>query len=109
MPKEVGYWVNLGWAKSRPFLSLGQGVHAERGWYTNLVNSDDPFGGVYEQGRSFHRYKTQGWFLWSWGGVQSLMPLHNVTASVLLTSMFSCKGGNWGWLSEGSFPFRLIS
>ncbi|KAF9623019.1 hypothetical protein IFM89_036000 [Coptis chinensis] len=34
------------------------------------------------------------------GGVQSLMPLHSVTASVLLTSMLSCKGGNWGWLSE---------
>ncbi|OVA07600.1 hypothetical protein BVC80_8965g30 [Macleaya cordata] len=31
---------------------------------------------------------------------QSLMPLHSVTASALLTSMLSLKSGNWGWLSE---------
>ncbi|XP_043716844.1 protein NUCLEAR FUSION DEFECTIVE 6, mitochondrial-like isoform X1 [Telopea speciosissima] len=35
------------------------------------------------------------------GCAQSLMPLHSVTASALLTSMLSLKGGNWGWLSEG--------
>ncbi|KAK9112568.1 hypothetical protein Scep_020087 [Stephania cephalantha] len=35
------------------------------------------------------------------GCSQSLMPLHSVTASSLLTSMLSLKGGNWGWLSEG--------
>ncbi|PKA49293.1 hypothetical protein AXF42_Ash014195 [Apostasia shenzhenica] len=32
--------------------------------------------------------------------VQSLMPLHSVTASSLLTSMLAVKAGSWGWLSE---------
>ncbi|KAL5723751.1 hypothetical protein ACHQM5_007108 [Ranunculus cassubicifolius] len=40
------------------------------------------------------------------GAMQSLMPLHSVTASVLLTSMLSCKAGNWGWLSEAT-PYIL--
>ncbi|KAG0539316.1 hypothetical protein BDA96_03G312700 [Sorghum bicolor] len=36
------------------------------------------------------------------GGVQgSLMPMHNATASALLTSMLGLKPGSWGWLSEG--------
>ncbi|XP_042477865.1 protein NUCLEAR FUSION DEFECTIVE 6, mitochondrial-like [Macadamia integrifolia] len=35
------------------------------------------------------------------GCAQSLMPLHSVTASALLTSMLSLNGGNWGWHSEG--------
>ncbi|KAJ3670821.1 hypothetical protein LUZ60_008247 [Juncus effusus] len=33
--------------------------------------------------------------------VESLMPLHSITASVLLTSMLSQKPGTWAWLSEG--------
>ncbi|CAA2956435.1 Hypothetical predicted protein [Olea europaea subsp. europaea] len=32
---------------------------------------------------------------------ESLMPLHSVTASVLLKSMLSSKVGQWGCLSEG--------
>ncbi|OVA09850.1 hypothetical protein BVC80_1753g52 [Macleaya cordata] len=36
------------------------------------------------------------------GCAQSLMPLHSVTASALLTSKLSLKSGNWGWLSEAS-------
>ncbi|XP_058088510.1 protein NUCLEAR FUSION DEFECTIVE 6, mitochondrial-like isoform X2 [Magnolia sinica] len=36
------------------------------------------------------------------GCVQSLMPLHSVTASVLLTSKLSLKTGSWGWLSEAN-------
>ncbi|KAG9439513.1 hypothetical protein H6P81_019678 [Aristolochia fimbriata] len=35
------------------------------------------------------------------GCAQSLMPLHSVTASSLLTSKLSLKARNWGWLSEG--------
>ncbi|MCL7024698.1 hypothetical protein MKW94_002348 [Papaver nudicaule] len=35
------------------------------------------------------------------GCAQSLMPLHSVTASALLTSKLSLKAGNWAWLSEG--------
>ncbi|KAI3726029.1 hypothetical protein L1987_65826 [Smallanthus sonchifolius] len=35
------------------------------------------------------------------GSMQSLMPLHSVTASALLKSMFSSKVGQWGSLSEG--------
>ncbi|XP_068651275.1 protein NUCLEAR FUSION DEFECTIVE 6, mitochondrial [Aristolochia californica] len=35
------------------------------------------------------------------GCAQSLMPLHSVTSSSLLTSMLSLKTRNWGWLSEG--------
>ncbi|KAK1306770.1 hypothetical protein QJS10_CPA10g00212 [Acorus calamus] len=35
------------------------------------------------------------------GSVQSLMPLHSATASVLLNPMLSSKTGSWGWLSEG--------
>ncbi|XP_072994222.1 protein NUCLEAR FUSION DEFECTIVE 6, mitochondrial [Typha latifolia] len=35
------------------------------------------------------------------GCSQSLMPLHSVTASALLTSMLSLKPGSWAWLSEG--------
>ncbi|KAI3882141.1 hypothetical protein MKW92_022022 [Papaver armeniacum] len=34
------------------------------------------------------------------GCAQSLMPLHSVTASALLTSKLSLKAGNWAWLSE---------
>ncbi|MQL72579.1 hypothetical protein Taro_004930 [Colocasia esculenta] len=34
------------------------------------------------------------------GCVCSLMPLHSVTASSLLTSMLSLKPGSWAWLSE---------
>eukprot|EP00268_Persea_americana_P040506 TRINITY_DN40242_c0_g1_i3.p1 TRINITY_DN40242_c0_g1~~TRINITY_DN40242_c0_g1_i3.p1 ORF type:complete len:105 (-),score=25.36 TRINITY_DN40242_c0_g1_i3:451-765(-) len=34
------------------------------------------------------------------GCAQSLMPLHSVTASALLTSKLF-KSGSWGWLSEG--------
>ncbi|CAA7402239.1 unnamed protein product [Spirodela intermedia] len=34
------------------------------------------------------------------GCVQSLMPLHSVTASALLTSMLSGENGKWAWLSE---------
>ncbi|KAK1441224.1 hypothetical protein QVD17_07067 [Tagetes erecta] len=34
-------------------------------------------------------------------GMQSLMPLHSVTASALLKSMLSSKVGQWGSLSEG--------
>ncbi|KAG0493508.1 hypothetical protein HPP92_004502 [Vanilla planifolia] len=33
--------------------------------------------------------------------VQSLLPLHSVTASALLISMLSVKPGSWAWLSEG--------
>ncbi|XP_026400398.1 protein NUCLEAR FUSION DEFECTIVE 6, chloroplastic/mitochondrial-like [Papaver somniferum] len=35
------------------------------------------------------------------GCAQSLMPLHSVTSSALLTSKLSLKAGNWAWLSEG--------
>ncbi|MCL7024052.1 hypothetical protein MKW94_005529 [Papaver nudicaule] len=41
------------------------------------------------------------------GCAQSLMPLHSVTASALLTSKLSLKAGNWAWLSEGVCPFRF--
>ena len=45
---------------------------------------------------------------------QSLMPLHSVTASALLTSLLSVYNDNWGCLSEGmlqisNFPFGLVS
>ncbi|KAK9053990.1 hypothetical protein SSX86_025065 [Deinandra increscens subsp. villosa] len=36
------------------------------------------------------------------GGMQSLMPLHSVTASALLKSMLSSNVGQWGSLSEGA-------
>ena len=42
---------------------------------------------------------------------QSLMPLHSVTASALLTSLLSVYNDNWGCLSEGmlqSFLFGLV-
>ncbi|KAI3776930.1 hypothetical protein L1987_46721 [Smallanthus sonchifolius] len=35
------------------------------------------------------------------GGMQSLMPLHSVTASALLKSMLGSEVGQWGSLSEG--------
>ncbi|KAI7733611.1 hypothetical protein M8C21_016001 [Ambrosia artemisiifolia] len=35
------------------------------------------------------------------GGMQSLMPLHSVTASALLKSKLSSEVGQWGTLSEG--------
>ncbi|KAL8233958.1 hypothetical protein R6Q59_020058 [Mikania micrantha] len=35
------------------------------------------------------------------GSMQSLMPLHSVTASALLQSMLSSEIGQWGSLSEG--------
>ncbi|KAH9773285.1 hypothetical protein KPL71_013292 [Citrus sinensis] len=34
------------------------------------------------------------------GGALSLMPLHNVTASALFTSLLSLNNQNWGCLSE---------
>lgn len=45
---------------------------------------------------------------------QSLMPLHSVTASALLTSLLSVYNDNWGCLSEGmlqfsNFPLGLVS
>ncbi|XP_038885250.1 uncharacterized protein LOC120075707 isoform X1 [Benincasa hispida] len=33
--------------------------------------------------------------------VQSLMPLHSVTASALFTSLLSLHNNSWGYLSEG--------
>ncbi|KVH92851.1 hypothetical protein Ccrd_005183 [Cynara cardunculus var. scolymus] len=38
------------------------------------------------------------------GGMQSLMPLHSVTASALLNSMLSSKVGQWSSISEGASP-----
>ncbi|KAI3986265.1 hypothetical protein MKX01_028546 [Papaver californicum] len=43
------------------------------------------------------------------GCAQSLMPLHSVTASALLTSKLSLKAGNWAWLSEESSAIRPIT
>ncbi|KAF8390398.1 hypothetical protein HHK36_024924 [Tetracentron sinense] len=43
------------------------------------------------------------------GCVQSLMPLHSVTASSLLTSMLSMKAGNWGWLSEDPSGMEFLN
>lgn len=37
----------------------------------------------------------------------SLMPLHSVTASVLLKSLLSSEVGQWGSLSEGTNQFLL--
>ncbi|KAJ9562530.1 hypothetical protein OSB04_007690 [Centaurea solstitialis] len=38
------------------------------------------------------------------GGMQSLMPLHSVTASALLNSMLSSEVGQWSSISEGASP-----
>ncbi|KAK6922176.1 hypothetical protein RJ641_012683, partial [Dillenia turbinata] len=35
------------------------------------------------------------------GAVQSMMPLHSVTASALFTSLLSLKAQSWGYLAEG--------
>ncbi|XP_042489362.1 protein NUCLEAR FUSION DEFECTIVE 6, mitochondrial-like isoform X1 [Macadamia integrifolia] len=50
---------------------------------------------------SQHKLSLFSGFPMELGCAQSLMPLHSVTASALLTSMLFLKGGNWGWLSEG--------